>query len=255
MAIDFAASENAGAYSSRRADPSWAATVQDLIDPKQKDVVDVGCGGGIYSREWLRLGASSVTGVDASEPILSSAAEEVQDQRARFVIGDAAATGLPAHSADIVFARALVHHLSDLQAFVDEAMRLLRPGGHLIIQDRTMDDVLQPAGARHIRGCFFAVFPRLLEVERRRRPDESTLAEMLRASGGRKVDLHRLWETRAVHETRENLLTDIRARKGRSLLHELEQEELEALIAHMGKVLPEFDIRESDRWTLWVTRI
>ena len=43
--------------------------------------------------------------------------------------GDAAATGQPDRCADIVFERALIHHLSDRLAAFREAHRLLAPGG------------------------------------------------------------------------------------------------------------------------------
>lgn len=83
----------------------------------------------MYTREWLRLRAASVVAVDSSNGILQSARDLIGDHpHVRFHLGDALSTNLPESSADVVFARALVHHLADLEAFVCEASRLLRPG-------------------------------------------------------------------------------------------------------------------------------
>lgn len=255
MAIDFSAPKNALTYSGREAHDSWVEAMSGLVDPSGCDVVDIGCGGGIYSRGWVDLGASSVTGVDASASILAAAAEELDDGRATFVLGDASATNLVENCADVVFSRALVHHLQDLSAFAAEAVRIARPGSRIIIQDRTMDDVMQPPSAQHIRGYFLDLFPRLAEVERARRPDGQEMVQALRAAGCSQVESHQLWEVRAVHETKEHLLADVRARKGRSILHELDDDELESLIDHLKNELPPSSIQEADRWTLWTARV
>ena len=255
MAIDFSAESNASAYSGRQAHQTWDEAIRDLLNPVGTHVVDIGCGGGIYSRAWLELGAASVTGVDSSAPILETARHDVSDVRASFVIGDASATGLPADSAEVVFARALVHHVEDLFAFAHEAARIVRPGGHIIIQDRTIDDVEQPASSEHLRGYFFELFPRLLEIERSRRPDPSTMADTLRAVSGHPVQIQQLWEVRATHSSQEGLLRDLRSRKGRSILHELDDDALDSLATHIAGRVPQSGIQESDRWTLWTTTL
>ena len=251
--MDFGAQSNAAAYSGRSAHPSWAEAIRDLVDPADKHVVDIGCGGGIYSRAWLDLGAASVTGVDSSGPILESARHAGDDVRAAFVLGDASATGLAADSADVVFARALVHHVEDLAAFAHEAVRIVRPGGRIIIQDRTIEDVEQPAGTDHLRGYFFDLFPRLLEVERSRRPGQAAMAEALRAASDHPVQVHQRWEVRTQYPTKAHLLEDLRSRKGRSILHELDDEEVEALSRHIAERVPQSQIQESDRWTFWMS--
>ena len=75
MPIDFHAAANRRTYSGRDADVSWREAVAALVDPVSADVVDVGCGGGTYTRAWHELGAATVTGVDFSGPILDAARE------------------------------------------------------------------------------------------------------------------------------------------------------------------------------------
>src|SRR4051795_4431315 len=138
--IDFRDQANRRTYSDREADASWRAAVAALVDPVGAHVVDIGCGGGTYLRAWHDLGAATVTGVDSSSPILDSARESHGHlPGVAFQLGDAADTGLDDAVADVVFERALIHHVPDLGAVAGEAARLLRRGGTVLIQDRTPD--------------------------------------------------------------------------------------------------------------------
>jgi SAM-dependent methyltransferase len=153
-----------------------------------------------------------------------------------FRLGEAVATGLPDACADVVFERALVHHVPDLAPVVAEAARLLRPGGVLLIQDRTPEDVAQPGSATHPRGWLFEVFPRLLEVENARRPTTAAVAAATAAAAGLgKVVVESLWEVRRRYPDRADHLAEIAAPAGRSIRMRL----------------PEGSLVERDRWTLW----
>lgn len=254
MNIDFHDEKNKATYSGRTVDDSWNQMIVQLIDPKDKDVIDVGSGGGIYSRAWHQLGAASVIGVDFSQVMLTDAREYTRDLDAvSFVHGDARHTGLPDSSADIVFARALIHHLDDLDAFFVEVYRLLRPGGMCIVQDRTLEDVQIPGSAAHIRGYFFSCFPRLLEKERARRPDREQVALAQQRNGLTNLQFHTLWEVRRTYPTWDALRADLSARTGRSILHALSDEELDTLLSYMEEHLSQQKpIVEQDRWSLWV---
>src|SRR3954470_5546474 len=197
MPIDFHDAANRDMYSGRDADATWRTAATALVDPVGADVVDIGCGGGTYTRAWHGLGAGTVTGVDISTPILASARAAHRDLTGvTFRIGEASATGLPDGCADVVFERALVHHVRDLGPVATEAARLLRPGGVLLIQDRTPEDVAQPGSVTHPRGWLFEIFPRLLEVENGRRPDPSVVVGALTAAGFAEVTATSLWEVR-----------------------------------------------------------
>jgi ubiquinone/menaquinone biosynthesis C-methylase UbiE len=254
VSIDFHAAKNRHAYAGRRADESWSKAISGWLDPAGKRVVDVGCGGGIYTRAWADLGASAVVGVDFSEVMLEAAKESCRDrQNVTFVCGDALRTGVAAESVDVVFARALIHHLDDLDGFFAEAARLLVPGGLAIVQDRTMEDVALPGSATHLRGYFFARFPRLLELEKGRRPADVDVREAMKKAGFRKIRTHLLWETRRVYPRWEELEEDLLKRTGRSILHALSDEELRALVDTMREqIASDGDIVERDRWTMWI---
>jgi SAM-dependent methyltransferase len=168
-----------------------------------------------------------------------------------FRLGEAVATGLPDACADVVFERALVHHVPDLAPVVAEAARLLRPGGVLLIQDRTPEDVAQPGSATHPRGWLFEVFPRLLEVENGRRPTTAAVAAATAAAGLGKVVVESLWEVRRRYPDGADYLAEIAARTGRSILHELSDAELDRLVEELRMRLPEGPLVERDPWTLW----
>lgn len=112
-------------------------------------------------------------------------------------------------------------------------------------------DVRQPPGRRHPRGYLFEVFPRLLDFELARRPDPAALGAAMRG-GGFQVSTQALWELRAVHPHRDAYLEEIRQRRGRSILHELDDRELARLVDVLADRLPAGEpVVETDRWTLW----
>jgi ubiquinone/menaquinone biosynthesis C-methylase UbiE len=253
MSIDFHARQNRNTYRSRQADSGWTDAIRRIVGPTGKRVADIGCGGGIYSLAWREAGAGDVMGVDFSEQMVAAAREQaVGLSGISFRQGDATATGLPSAGVDIVFQRALIHHLKSYEPCFAEAHRVLVPGGRLIVQDRTPADVQLPGSAEHIRGYFFERFPRLLAVELARRPTDSSVQGALQATGFRDIESVGLWEVRKIHENREQLAQDLAARTGRSILHDLSDSELADLIAYIAARVPaDGPVIEKDRWTLW----
>lgn len=183
MGIDFHDQHNQGTYATRSADEGWVQAVARTVDLHGRRVADIGCGGGIYSTAMAQYGAGRVVGVDFSARMVADAqqrAETLGVANVEFRQGTAERTGLPSGSADIVLQRALVHHLDSLPEAFAEARRLLDDGGVLLVQDRTIDDILLPPSPEHLRGWFFEQFPRLIEIEARRRPS----AEQIEAALG-----------------------------------------------------------------------
>jgi ubiquinone/menaquinone biosynthesis C-methylase UbiE len=253
MAIDFHDTKIRNTYASRDAQSDWAAMIREIVDPTGKRVADVGCGGGIYTQAWAALGAAQVTGVDFSAQMVRDATTKNNDRRNVTIRqGQATATGLPDSCADIVFERALLHHVGDLAACLREAHRVVASGGIYIAQDRTPDDVALAGTPEHIRGYFFTVFPRLLEIENARRPAREAVEQDMRQVGFVNVKAISFWETRAVHANADALCDDLGARTGRSILHELSDDELDQLVRHIaGKVPQRGAVTEKDRWTVW----
>ncbi|GAA3403772.1 class I SAM-dependent methyltransferase [Paenibacillus hodogayensis] len=257
MPIDFHAEQNRHTYTSRSADQGWADLLESIVSFKGKSVADIGCGGGIYTKKMAELGASETVGIDFSNNMLDTAKEACSAYpNIRFLPGDAMHTPLPDGSLDIVLERALIHHLSDLNACFREAGRVLKTGGILIVQDRTPEDCLLPGSEHHFRGAIFELFPRLAHIETSRRHSSETVVNAMKEAGFGHVNEARFWETRNTYRRFGELADDLETRRGRSILHELSDEEIRTLIVRLRALIPERDrdIVERDRWTVWSAR-
>jgi ubiquinone/menaquinone biosynthesis C-methylase UbiE len=260
MPIDFHADNNRFSYAARQADASWIAAIQEIIDVRGKKVADIACGGGIYAKALASMGATSVTGVDFSEVSLKVAQEYCRDYASiNFATGNALNTGLSDNQFDLVLERALIHHLTrnEVQVCFAEALRLLNPGGILIVQDRTPGDCLLPGSTKHIRGYLFSRYPKLIEKEIERRFESEFVISTLQQVGFQDVERRKLWEIRKIYPNFEALRQELLARTGRSILHELTDEELQDLTVYIQGQLQIQDgqeIIEKDRWTIWSAR-
>src|SRR5699024_9556668 len=199
------------------------------------------------------MGIDSVTGVDFSESILEGARENCKEfSNISFEYGNAYETGIGSESFNLVLERALIHHIKDIQACFNEAYRVLQENGLYIVQDRTQNDCLLTGSDNHIRGYFFELFPRLAEKEKNRRYNSQYVIKNLKAAGFKNIEKVKFWEVRKVYENKEQLLKDLSERTGRSILHELDDSELQLIIKHIDGVNSvENDIVEKDRWTVW----
>ncbi len=110
--------------------PSYPVTVVDWILAQASlegaaPVADVGCGTGIATRLFAQRGLD-VIGVDPNQAMLERA--RTAGGPARYLRGEATATGLPGASVDLVTV-AQAFHWFDMTAALDEFDRILRPGG------------------------------------------------------------------------------------------------------------------------------
>ncbi|PZT55188.1 class I SAM-dependent methyltransferase [Paenibacillus silvae] len=256
MPIDFHDQRNRMTYATRTADASWLSLIEKYVDVSGKEVVDIGCGGGIYTQALASSGAKHVTGIDFSEEMLKGAAKHCENlSNVTFRQGHAYSSGLPDNTFDIVLERALIHHLQDLDSCFQEAKRILKTDGVFIIQDRTPEDCLLPGDEHHIRGYFFEKHPEWIDMERSRRHEAHEVQRSLDSNGFVIVKTVQLWETRCVHQDLAALNKDLAQRTGRSILHELTDHELGELIEFINSKIKNntAPIIEKDSWTLWIS--
>jgi hypothetical protein len=97
----------------------------------------------------------------------------------------------------------------------------------------------------------------LVEKEIERRFDSEFVMSTLQQVGFQDVERRKLWEIRKIYPNFEALRQEMLARTGRSILHELTDEELQDLTAYIQGQLQIQDgqeIIEKDRWTIWSAR-
>ncbi len=118
-------------------------------------VLDLGCGNGNVTLAAARLGAV-VTAMDPSARLLETARAraEAMGMTAHFVVGEGARIDVPDDSFDAVIAVFSVIFAPDPAACVQEMMRVVRPGGRLVITSwlaegaiNDIAELLRPADA------------------------------------------------------------------------------------------------------------
>lgn len=98
-------------------------------------VLDVACGPGNTARPMLRrLGPGGViVGLDAAPGMLTQAVRETPDERASFVLGDAAALPFADASFDVVTCLCGLHLMDDPHGIAAGLVRVLAPGGRIAL--------------------------------------------------------------------------------------------------------------------------
>lgn len=101
------------------------------------DAVELGCGTGLYTPAYAPR-CRQVIATDISPLMLERAERALADlPNVSTRVADAASTGLPAESADVVVAVNLLHVVPDAHAVMTEIHRVLRPGGLAVLVDAT----------------------------------------------------------------------------------------------------------------------
>lgn len=118
------------------------------------DLLDIGCGGGLLSEPMCRLGAK-VTGIDAGEKNIRIAhihaeQEGLEIDYRHTLPEDLAIEG---RQYDVVLSMEVVEHVADVDAFLEAACSLVKPGGVMLAStvNRTMKAfALAKIGAEYI---------------------------------------------------------------------------------------------------------
>jgi SAM-dependent methyltransferase len=112
------------------------AMLERLVPPADKDIVDVGCGGGALVRALSDRGAR-VIGVEISESQMADAVEQDDGRGARYLVGRAERLPIDDASVDIVVFMRSLHHVpvGDLGGALAEARRVVRPDGAVYVAE------------------------------------------------------------------------------------------------------------------------
>lgn len=121
----------------------WNAYLRWLGNPSYTDreylrflihgsVLEVGCGVGAFCRWCAEELGLNIVGLDPSSEAIQRAEQAIPS--AKFVVGYAEGLPFSAHTFDTVVSLEVVEHLPQPEKFFQEAKRVLKEGGTLIVQ-------------------------------------------------------------------------------------------------------------------------
>jgi 2-polyprenyl-3-methyl-5-hydroxy-6-metoxy-1,4-benzoquinol methylase len=115
-----------------------------------KRVLDIACGEGYGTAALHKAGAADVIGVDVSEPVCAHARNRYGlDVR----LGSAEQIPLHENSVDVVVSFETIEHVPDPGRFLDECVRVLAPGGMLVVSTPDKAVYTDRLGARNRYHC------------------------------------------------------------------------------------------------------
>ncbi|MBE0526877.1 MAG: methyltransferase domain-containing protein, partial [Candidatus Thorarchaeota archaeon] len=105
------------------------------------DVLDVGTQEGDFIKTLMKilLDYNSFTGIDISEDDLKKAKEQLKDAPINLVAMNAENMTFQENQFDTVCMSYSIHHLENIDTVLAEMYRVLKPGGHFIIQEMYSD--------------------------------------------------------------------------------------------------------------------
>ncbi|TDB36834.1 MAG: class I SAM-dependent methyltransferase [Actinobacteria bacterium] len=148
-----------------RAQPEWVA-------------LDVATGGG-HTAIAIAPRVAGMIALDLTAEMLTAAAALAAERGVsgiEFVLGDAEKLPFPDESFDLVTCRIAAHHFPDVQRFVDEVARVLRPGGRFVLQDQCVPEVAASA-------AFLNLFERLRDPSHNRALSQRAWTEVVGRAG------------------------------------------------------------------------
>lgn len=98
------------------------------------EVLDIGCNAGAQARFWLEMG-HGYCGIDVNAPLIELARQRAHEAGllARFEVGSATELPFADGSFDVCIMPELLEHVAAWRECLDEATRVLRPGGVLYL--------------------------------------------------------------------------------------------------------------------------
>jgi 2-polyprenyl-6-hydroxyphenyl methylase/3-demethylubiquinone-9 3-methyltransferase len=121
-------------YLRKKISQHFSLDEKSLTPFKDLKILDVGCGGGLISEPFTRMGAQ-VTGIDAGEKNIKVAQLHAEKSGLKIHYQNTTSEDLSkkAEKFDVVFALEIIEHVADVEKFIESCSTLVKPNGLLFI--------------------------------------------------------------------------------------------------------------------------
>lgn len=132
--------------------------VAGSVDLKGRDVLEVGCGrGGGASYIMRSLTPKSMTGIDIADKAIAFCKRSHVVEGLRFLHGDAESLPFDDNSFDVVVNIESSHCYGDMERFLSEVCRVLRPKGYFLFADHRYRETIETLHQQFTASCFQVV--------------------------------------------------------------------------------------------------
>ncbi len=206
----------------------WRAALEPWLTHVGTPVADIGSGTGIWASfiaDWFDL---EVVAIEPSQGMRQRAIEDRPHGLVSYVGGEAERLPLHDASCGALWMSTVVHHFSDLGAAAQEARRVLRGDGPLLIRN--------PFVGRHDDILWTRVFPAALRLAEKRHPRLESVVEAFLGAGFQQQELRRVTEIAAanLHEYARKIET-----RADSTLILINDEDFEVGLAELRRMAAE----------------
>ncbi len=172
----------------------WRSALAPWLADIDGPIVDVGSGTGIWASFLADWFAAEVIAIEPSQGMRQRAIEHRPHGLVSYVGGQAEHLPLRGASCGAVWMSTVVHHFSHLQRAAQEARRVLRDGGPLLIRN--------PFVGRHEDILWTRIFPSALRLAEKRHPEMGVVMNAFAAAGFQQQEARRVTEIAAadLHE-------------------------------------------------------
>ena len=169
--------------------------------------MDIGCGPGRYALLLASKTEAQIFATDLSRAMVQQGREQANANLVCWALSDACRLPFADESFDAILLFLVLHQVADPKKALQEAYRLLRPGGHCLISThshRQLD-----------RQTLFRFFPEARKVNKKRMPSLAKLKDLLRATCFHHLRTKSF--TDGTNYSRESYLEKIRGKPSTSL--------------------------------------
>lgn len=106
--------------------------IENITSLNQKNVLDLGCGGGILT-EAMALKGANCTGVDAEHELIRMAAAHAKEKHLKIDYLATAVEDYDSEGFDIICCMEMLEHVDEPALIIEHCNRLLKPGGYLFL--------------------------------------------------------------------------------------------------------------------------